>query len=72
MLAGLTSLRDEAVLVQLAENRGDGDAKVQEGSCLRRRGEQPVERFAARILQHQYGPSGVAQRGPAVAPLMPP
>ena len=44
----------------LPEGRGDADGEAQEASHLHRRAEQPVERLAAGILQHQHGPAAVA------------
>ena len=56
----LDVLVDEAALVELAQSRGDADGQAQEASYLHGRAEQPVERLAARILEHQHGPTGVA------------
>ena len=43
-------------------------ARCRKRSHLHRRAEQPVERLAARILQHQHGPTAVRGRAPAAAP----
>src|SRR5262249_38567543 len=50
----------EAALVKLAESRCNRDGEAQKVPHFHRRAEQPVERFAARILEHQHGPSGIA------------
>ena len=51
---------DEPALVKLAHSRRNADGEAQEASHLHGRAEQPVERLAARILEHQHGPTGVA------------
>ena len=49
----LDVLVDEAALVRLAQRGGDADGEAQEASRLHRRADQPLERFAARILEQQ-------------------
>ena len=56
----LDVLVDEPGLVDLAQGDRDADGEVQEASHLHRRAEQPLERLAALILQHQHGPAAVA------------
>ena len=56
----LDVLVDEPALMDLAQRSRDADGEAQEASHLHRRAEQPVERLAARILQHQHGPAAVA------------
>ena len=56
----LDVLVDEAALMELAQSRGNSDRQAQEASYLHGRAEQTVERLAARILEHQHGPTGVA------------
>ena len=56
----LDVLVDEAALMELAQSRGNSDSQAQEASHLHGRAEQPVERLAARIIEHQHGPTGVA------------
>ena len=56
----LDVLVDEAALVELAERRRDADGEAQEASHFHGRAEQPVERLAARILEHQHGPTAFA------------
>ena len=46
--------------MKLAQSRGNTAAEAQEASDLHWRAEQPVERLAARILEHQEGATGVA------------
>ena len=58
----LDVLVDKAAPVHLAEGGRDGDGEAQEASHLQRRAEQPVERLAARILEHQHGPAAVAPK----------
>ncbi len=43
--------------MDLAQRGDDGDGEAQEASHLHRRAEQPLERLAAGILEHQYGPA---------------
>ena len=56
----LDVLVDETALVQLAERGRDADREAQECSHLHGRAEQPVERLAARVLEHQHGPAALA------------
>ena len=56
----LDVLVDEAALVKLAQSRRNRDGQAQEASYLHGLTEQTVERLAARILEHQHGPTGVA------------
>jgi hypothetical protein len=41
----------------LAQSRGYGDGKAQEASHLHGCAGPPIERLAARILEHQHGPT---------------
>ena len=56
----LDVLVDEAALVRLAQRGGDADREAQEASHLHGRAEQPLERLAARILEHQHRPTAFA------------
>src|SRR6516165_8366493 len=56
----LDVLVDKAALVKLAESRGSSAAEAQEASHLHGLAEQLVEWLAARILEHQHRPTGVA------------
>ena len=58
----LDVLVDEAALVKLAQSRGNADGEAQEASHLHRCAEQPVERLAAGILEHQHGPTASRTR----------
>jgi len=49
----LDVLVDEAALVRLAQRRGDADGEAQEASRLHRRADEPLEWFAAWILEQQ-------------------
>src|SRR5215475_2119856 len=51
---------NQPALVKLAQSCCDGNRNTQEGSRLHGRAEQPFERLAARILEHQHGPARVA------------
>jgi hypothetical protein len=46
---------DEAALMNLGEGRGDAVGEAQECSHVHGTAEEPVERFATRILEHQQG-----------------
>ena len=54
---------DEPALMKLAQSRGNSDSQAQEASYLHGPTEQTVERLAARIIEHQHGPTGVAHEG---------
>src|SRR5262245_61158781 len=54
-MARLEVLVDEASLVDLGEGHGDADGEAQERSRLHRAAEEPGERFAPRVLEHQHG-----------------
>jgi hypothetical protein len=54
-MARLEVLVNEAPLVDLGEGHGDADGEAQESSYLHRAAEEPVERFAPRVLEHQQG-----------------
>ena len=56
----LDVLVDEPALVQLTESVGDVDREAQEAPHLHGLAEQPAERLAARVLEHQHGPTGIA------------
>jgi hypothetical protein len=56
----LDVLVDEATSVDLGEGRSDRDGEVQEAPHLHGQAEQSVQRLAAGILEHQHGPSAVA------------
>jgi hypothetical protein len=49
---------DEAAQAMLAQSRGNGDGKAQEASHLRG---CAGPRLAARILEHQHGPTSAAR-----------
>ena len=51
-------------LVELGESRDNTDGKAQETSHLYGRAEQSFQRLAARILEHQHCPTGVALETP--------
>ena len=46
--------------MDLAERGGDADGEAQEASHLHRCAEQPIERLAAGILEHQHDPAAVS------------
>ena len=52
-IGGLDVLMDEAALVDLAHSPGDADSEAQEASHLHGCAEQPVERLAAGIFEHE-------------------
>ncbi len=56
-MSGLLILVDEAALVGLAQGPGNADRETEEDADLHGRAEQPSERFAAGILEHQHGPT---------------
>ena len=56
----LTSDGARPALVKLADSRGNADGEAQEASHLHGCAEQPIERLAPRILEHQHDPTGVA------------
>ena len=58
----LDVLVDEATLVRLAHRGDDADGEAQEASHLHGRAEQPLERLAARIFEHQHGPTAIARK----------
>ena len=62
ILAGSQVLVDEAAQVGVAEGSGDADREAQEAIRLHGRAEQPSERFAAGVLEHQHGPGGFAHK----------
>ncbi len=43
--------------MDLAQRRGDADREAQEAPEVHGRAEQPIERLAARVLEHQHGPA---------------
>ena len=53
----LDVLVDQSTLVDPAQGRGDADGEAQEATHLHWGTEQSVERLAAGILEHQYGPA---------------
>jgi hypothetical protein len=55
----LEVLVDQAALVRLTQSGGDAHGEAQEASELEGRAQQPAERLAARILEHQYGSAAV-------------
>ena len=61
-VGGLDVLVDEAAPVDIAERRRHADGEAQEASHLHRRAENPVERLAAGVLEHQHGPAMVAHK----------
>ena len=66
--AGLRSLWTRPRWWSFAQRGGDADGEAQEAPHLHGRAEQPVERLAARILEHQHGPAAFARQAPAAAP----
>ena len=60
MLAGFRSLWTRPRWWSLAQGRGDAEREAQEALQLHGRAEQPLERLAARILEHQHGPTALA------------
>ena len=54
----LDVLVDEAMLVCLPQCVDDADRKAQKAPHFHWRAKKPIERLAARILKHQYGPTG--------------
>ena len=75
-MGGLEVLVDEAALVGFAQGGGDADGEPQEARQLHRRAEQPSERFAAGILEHQHRPTLFADeferpRRPVAVQLVP-
>ena len=60
MLAWLDVLVNEAALMELAQSHGNTNGQAQEASHLDGRAEQPVERLATRILEHQHRPTALA------------
>src|SRR6202048_3172202 len=56
----LQVLVDQTTLVEFVQSNADADGNVQEAADLHRRAEQPLERLAARILEHEYGPTAFA------------
>ena len=56
----LDILVDEPRLMDLAQGDRDADGEAQEASHLHGRAEQPLERLAAGILEHQHGPAAFA------------
>ena len=57
----LDVLVNETVPVNVAQSRRNSDGKGQEASHLHRRAKLPVERFTARIVEHQHDPVGLTQ-----------
>ena len=51
---------DEAALVDLAHSHRDADRETQKASHFHGRAEQTRERLAARIFEHQHGPTAFA------------
>ena len=67
---------DEAALVELREGRSDGDGQAQKAAQFHRRAEQPVQRLAGGILEHQRGSTVLADQlerphGPSAVQLLP-
>ena len=56
----LDVLVDEAAPVDLCEGRGDRDGEAQKAAHFHGRPEQPVERLAAGVLEHQHSPAAFA------------
>ena len=71
ILAGLMSLWTRPRRWSLPSAAAMPIGKAQEASHLHRCAEQPVERLAARILEHQHGPTARRARAPAAAPPTP-
>ncbi|MCY1378974.1 hypothetical protein D9M69_666530 [compost metagenome] len=51
-MGGLEVLMDEATLMELAQRRRDADGEMQDPPHFHGRGEHPLERLTARILEH--------------------
>ena len=60
ILAGLMSLWMRPRSWTLPRAVGDTDGESQEASHLHRRTENPIERLAAGVLEHQHGPTMIA------------
>ena len=56
-MGGLQILVHEPALVGLAKGGGDADREEQETPQPHRLEQQPSERFAAWILEHEHGPA---------------
>ena len=56
----LDILVDEPPLMQPGDRRDETEREVQEGPHRHRLAEQPFQQFAARVLQHQHGPTALA------------
>jgi hypothetical protein len=74
-MGGLQVLMDKSALVGFAKSRGDSDCEAQKATRLHGRPEEPSERFAAGILEHQQSPSVFAHefqrmRGPRAVELV--
>ncbi len=52
-MSRLQVLMDEASAVHSADGGGNGDCEAQEAPRFQRRADQPIERLACRILEHQ-------------------
>jgi hypothetical protein len=52
---------DEAALTMVAQSRGNGDSKAQGASHLHGCAGPPIERLAARILEHQHPTSAARE-----------
>ena len=55
-------LVDEAALVELAQSHGNTNSQAQETSYIHGRAKRPIKRLAARILEHQHGPTAFAHK----------
>ena len=56
----LDVLVDEPPLMQPGDGRDETEREVQEGPHRHRLTEQPLQRLATRVLQHQHGPTAFA------------
>src|SRR5215475_8156130 len=50
---------DEPALMELAQSRRNTDGEAQEVSHLDGHAEQPIERLAPLIVEHQHGPTAI-------------
>jgi len=55
----LDVLMDEPALMELAQSRRNTDGEAQEVSHLDGHAEQPIERLAPLIVEHQHGPTAI-------------
>jgi metallophosphoesterase superfamily enzyme len=51
---------DKPALMKLAQSRGNSDGEAQKAFHLHGHTKRPIERLAARIVEHQHGSTGVA------------